>query len=129
MTPHTPVAPECKWEQRPGRGAGEVMDIKLIYITAGTLEEAQKIGRTLVEERLVACVNILDNVTSLYWWEGKIQNDREVILIAKTTRNMVRQVIERVKLIHSYACPCIVSFSVDAGNPAFLSWVEMEVRS
>lgn len=112
----------------PGWGAGELMDIKLMYITVGTLAEAQKIGRTLVEERLVACINILNNVTSMYWWEGKIQNEQEVILLAKTTQRLVPEVIERVKSLHSYVCPCIVFLAVDGGNPAFLDWVETEVK-
>ena len=104
------------------------MDIKLIYITVGTLEEAQKIGRTLVEDRLVACVNIINNITSMYWWEGKIQNDKEVILIAKTTQSRVPEVIERVKTLHSYVCPCIVALAIDAGNSPFLDWIEREVK-
>jgi periplasmic divalent cation tolerance protein len=104
------------------------MDIKLIYITVGALEEAQKIGRTLVEERLVACVNIINNVTSMYWWEGKIQNDQEVILFAKTTNKRIPEVIERVKSLHSYICPCIVTLAVDAGNLPFLEWVGKEVN-
>lgn len=104
------------------------MDIKLIYITVGTLEEARKIGRCLVEERLVACVNIINNITSMYWWEGDIQNDQEVILIAKTTQRMVPEVIERVKSLHSYECPCIVALAVDAGNSLFLDWIEREVK-
>lgn len=103
------------------------MDIKLIYITVGTLSEAQKIGRTLVEERRVACVNIINAVSSIYWWEGKIQNDQEVILIAKTIQGLVPEVIDRVKELHSYVCPCIVALPIDAGNPAFLDWVEREV--
>lgn len=104
------------------------MNIKLIYITVGTLAEAKKIGQTMVEERLVACVNIINNVTSMYWWEDKVQNDQEVILIAKTTHNLVPEVIERVKSLHSYVCPCVVALTVDAGNPAFINWVEREVR-
>jgi periplasmic divalent cation tolerance protein len=108
-------------------GAGGTMDIKLIYITVGTLEEAQRIGRSLVEQRLVACVNIINPISSMFWWEGKIQNDQEVILIAKTTQRLVPEVIERVKTLHSYVCPCIVALAVDAGNPSFLDWVEREV--
>jgi periplasmic divalent cation tolerance protein len=124
----TQLGLECKWEQPPAGEQGGVMDVKLMYITAGTLAEAQNIGRTLVEERLVACVNILNNVSSLYWWEGKIQNDQEVILIAKTTRRLIPEVIERVKSLHSYICPCIVFLDLNGGNPAFLNWVETEVK-
>lgn len=104
------------------------MDIKWIYITVGKLEEAKHIGRTLVNERLTACVNIVDNIFSMYWWDGEIQEDREVVLIAKTTGSLVPRVIERVKSLHSYSCPCVVALSVEAGNPAFLDWIKTEVR-
>jgi periplasmic divalent cation tolerance protein len=105
------------------------MEINLIYITVGNMDEARKIGRTLVEERLAACVNMIDAMASLYWWEGEIQEDREVILLAKTTGELVSPLIERVKSLHSYECPCIVSLPILEGNRAFLDWIEAEVRS
>jgi periplasmic divalent cation tolerance protein len=104
------------------------MEINLIYITVGNMDEARKIGRTLVEERLAACVNMIDAMASLYWWEGEIQEDREVILLAKTTGELVSPLIERVKSLHSYECPCIVSLPILEGNRAFLDWIEAEVR-
>jgi periplasmic divalent cation tolerance protein len=105
------------------------MNKTLVYMTVGSMDEARKIGRTLVEERLAACVNMIDGMQSLYWWENKIQQDREVILLAKTTENLVSRVIERVTSLHSYECPCIVSLPISGGNPAFLEWIEGEVRS
>jgi periplasmic divalent cation tolerance protein len=105
------------------------MEMSLIYITVGSVAEARKIGRTLVEERLAACVNMIDGMQSLYWWEGKVQEDREVILLAKTTGDQVPPLIQRVKAPHSYECPCIVSLPISEGNPAFLNWIEAEVRS
>ena len=63
----------------------ETSNIYLVYMTTGDKEEARSIGRTLVESRLAACVNILDNMTSLYCWGGSLQEDREVVLLAKTT--------------------------------------------
>jgi periplasmic divalent cation tolerance protein len=99
------------------------MDITLIYITTKDTEEARRIGRTLVEERLVACVNIVDNVNSLYWWEEKIVDDREAIVIAKTKGTLVPAVIERVKSLHGYSCPCVVALPIVDGNKDFLSWV------
>lgn len=104
------------------------MDIHFIYITVGNMEEARKIGRALVENRQVACVNLLENMQSMYWWEGKIQEDKEVVLIAKTTRTLVSQVIETVRALHSYACPCIVSLPVSDGYPGFLDWIKTEVK-
>ncbi len=103
------------------------MSINFIYMTAGSKAEAQKIGRSLVESRLAACVNILDNMQSIYRWEGKLQQDSEVVLIAKTTDNLVSQLIDKVKSLHSYDCPYIVSLPVSDGYPPFLDWIHSEV--
>ncbi len=105
------------------------MEINLIYITAGTLDEAKTIGKELVSSRLAACANIIDNINSIYWWEGEIQDDREVILIAKTKKSLVPELIEKVKSMHSYDCPCIVSLPILDGNNPFLDWVIDETKS
>ena len=104
------------------------MSAYFVYITASDKTEALKIGRTLVEERLAACANVIDNMTSVYWWEGKIENSAEVVLIAKTKQELVESVISRVKELHSYSCPCIVSWPINAGNPDYLRWIEEETR-
>lgn len=104
------------------------MDVRLIYVTVKDTEEARRIGRTLIEERLVACVNILDGINSLYWWKGKIVDDREALVIAKTKGSLVPAVIEKVRSLHSYSCPCIVTLPIIDGNQDFLSWVERECR-
>ena len=103
------------------------MAVNFIYMTAGSMAEAQKIGRALVESRLAACVNILDNMQSIYRWQEKLQQDSEVVLIAKTTDTQVPQLIDNVKSLHSYDCPCIVSLPVSGGYPPFLDWIEAEV--
>lgn len=95
-----------------------------IYMTAGTAEEAKRISRILIEERLAACVNILGGVASVYWWEGKVQEDEEVAFIAKTRQGLVNDVVARVKDLHSYDCPCVVSVSIDGGNTDFLQWIQ-----
>jgi periplasmic divalent cation tolerance protein len=104
------------------------MKANLIYITTGSMDEARTIGRELVSNRLAACANIIDNMNSLYWWEGEIQDDREVILIAKTVESLVPELIDKVKSMHSYECPCIVSLPIIDGNPAFLAWIAKETR-
>ena len=103
------------------------MKINFIYMTVGSKEEARKIGRELVTARLAACVNILDNMNSFYRWEGKIQDDTEVVMIAKTTEDKVPGLIKKVKSLHSYDCPCIVSLPVIGGHQPFLEWVASEV--
>ncbi len=104
------------------------MEVNFIYMTAGDTEEAKKIAGELVASGLAACVNILDNMNSVYMWQGEIQEDSEVVLIAKTTRARVPQLVEKVKSIHSYDCPCIVSLPVLDGHQPFLEWIEAEVK-
>lgn len=104
------------------------MAVNFVYMTAGSKDEAQAIGRALVEKRLAACVNILDNMQSIYRWEERIQQDAEVVLIAKTTDNLVSALVDRVKSLHSYDCPCIVSLPILDGYPPFLDWVHAEVK-
>jgi periplasmic divalent cation tolerance protein len=99
------------------------MDIRFIYMTAGSADEARAIGADLVQRRLAACVNILEPMQSLYVWEGALQEAREAVLIAKTTAARVPEVIDRVKALHSYECPCVVSLPVEAGHHPFLEWV------
>ena len=105
------------------------MKINFVYMTAGSKDEARKIGEELVVSKLAACVNILDNMNSFYMWDGKVQDDTEVVMIAKTTEARVPQLIEKVKSLHSYDCPCIVSLPVSGGNSAFLDWIAAEVGS
>ena len=107
---------------------GETMSIKFVYMTAGSKEEAKKIAIALVTSKLAACVNILDNMNSVYFWNGEVQDDNEVVLIAKTTQAHVPQLIEKVKSLHSYDCPCIVALAVDSGHQPFLDWIANEVK-
>jgi periplasmic divalent cation tolerance protein len=104
------------------------MDINLVYMTAATKEEARRIGKELVESRLAACVNIIDNMNSIYMWEGELQDDNEVIFIAKTREDLVSELTEKVKSMHSYSCPCIVCLPISDGYPPFLNWVATEVK-
>ena len=97
-------------------------------MTFGNKKEARSIGKVLVEEKLVACVNIIDHVNSFYIWQDQLQDDQEVIMIAKTTSERMAIVIERVKALHSYDCPCIVGLPISTGNPEFLDWITGIVR-
>jgi periplasmic divalent cation tolerance protein len=100
-----------------------------VYMTAGDMEEARAIGRFLVESRLAACVNIIDNMKSLYWWEGEVQEDEEVILIAKTVNVKVPELIDKVKAMHSYECPCILALPISTGNVDFFKWLDTQTSS
>lgn len=102
------------------------MKLNIVYITAKDKAEARKIGKELVKSRLAACVNIIDKMNSMYWWEGKVQDDTEAILIAKTKQSLVKELVEKVKSIHSYSCPCVISLPILDGNKEFLDWIEKE---
>ena len=102
------------------------MEARFLYVTASSAEEAKRLARVLVEERLVACANVLDGATSFYWWEGAVQESGEAILIAKTRADRVDAVVERVKALHSYSCPCVVALPILAGNPDYLAWIGEE---
>ncbi|MGD8284748.1 MAG: divalent-cation tolerance protein CutA [Desulfobacterales bacterium] len=104
------------------------MQINFVYMTAGNKDEARNIGKALVSSKLAACVNILDNMNSFYMWDGELQDDNEVVMIAKTTQDRVPDLVQKVKALHSYDCPCIVSLPVTDGNQAFLDWIVEQVR-
>ena len=103
------------------------MSVNMIYVTCSSKEEARNIGKTIVQSRLAACVNILAPMNSFYYWEGELQDDQEVVLIAKTTENKVPDVVAKVKQMHSYDLPAIISLPVSGGNTAFLEWIVGEV--
>ena len=96
------------------------------YMTAGSRAEGLKIGRALVEERLAACANLLDGMISIYRWQGATREDAEVVLIAKTRTELVPRLVERVRALHSYDVPCVVTLPISDGNPAFLEWIGAE---
>lgn len=97
-----------------------------VYMTMESPDQARRIGRALVEERLAACVNLIDGMTSLYWWQGKLEEGRETVAIAKTRADLVPRLTERVKALHSYQVPCVVSLPIESGNAAFLEWIAAE---
>ncbi len=105
------------------------MEIVMVYMTAANLFEARKIGESIVSDRLAACVNIIDGAQSIYWWQGKIQHARETVIIAKTRKELLSMLIDRVRSLHSYDCPCVVALPIDAGYDPFLDWVTAETRA
>jgi len=103
------------------------MAIQLVYMTMGDTEEARRIGRALIESRLAACVNLIAPMHALYRWQGKIQEDQEVVMIAKTTSDRVSQLKEKVVSLHSYECPCVVCLPIEDGHGPFLDWIREQV--
>jgi periplasmic divalent cation tolerance protein len=100
----------------------------VLYITTETEKQAEDIARALLDQKLVACVNIHSPMRSHYWWEGKIQHGREIPVFAKTLQSKVDDAIACIKAIHSYDCPAIVSLPISAGNPEFLEWINASTR-
>ena len=96
----------------------------IIFITASSEEEAKEIAAALVNEKLVACVNIIPKIHSIYWWEGKVCQDDEVMLISKSKQSLFPAIMDRVKSLHSYKVPEIISFPISEGLPEYLNWIE-----
>jgi periplasmic divalent cation tolerance protein len=107
----------------------EPSEFRLVYITAGSQQEALRVARALVEARLAACANVRDQITSLYWWEGKLQEDPEAVVIAKTRASLMDQLIAKVREVHSYDCPCVVALPIYEGHAEFLNWIARETSA
>ena len=99
-----------------------------VYITASDGCEARRLARALVESRLAACANVFDTMTSVYRWEGAVQEDSEAVVIAKTREDLVPTLTEKIKELHSYDCPCVVSLPLTGGSDEFLAWIAAETR-
>lgn len=104
------------------------MKLILAYITTKDKNQAQEIGHKLVKEHLAACVNIIDGMQSIYWWQGSLCNENETILIAKTRETLFETIVKRVRELHTYSVPCIISIPIEDGNPAYLQWLEKETE-
>lgn len=100
--------------------------ISFLYITAPSPEQALLIGRTLVEERLAACVNVVPGMRSVYWWEGVIEESAEAVLLVKCARASVEPAMTRVRQLHPYRIPCIAEIPIERCNPAYLDWLMRE---
>ena len=102
------------------------MDTFFIYVTAANEAEAGLIARTVVEERLAACANILGSIKSIYRWEGQVCEDEEVALVLKTSSARKAELVDRIKQLHSYDCPAVACLLIADGNPEFLKWIQQE---
>lgn len=97
-------------------------------VTCATPREARRIARALVTGRLAACVNIVPGVTSIYRWEGKIERGREVLLVIKSRAALSRRLVARVRALHSYKVPEVVTLPIASGDPDYLRWVRESTR-
>jgi periplasmic divalent cation tolerance protein len=100
----------------------------VVFITTATAEEAQRIANILVRSRKAACVNIVPQVHSRFWWQGKIDSADEALLVVKTKAARLDEIIGLVKENHSYEVPEIVALPIVGGNPDYLQWLDDETE-
>ena len=99
-----------------------------VYMTAETMDEARRVASALIEARLAACVNILGPVSSVFYWDGAVQEEQEVALIAKASHDDFEAIDRRVREVHSYDCPCVVAWPIARGDEEFVNWIAEETR-
>lgn len=98
-------------------------EISIVLMTAGNEEEAAKIGRAVVEERLAACANVVPRIRSIYRWKGEVHDDPEALVFLKTRTELFPALEKRIRELHSYEVPEIIAFPLDRGLPEYLAWV------
>ncbi len=103
------------------------MAYSLVLSTTSTKEEAQEIARTLVERKLVACVNVVGPIDSIYRWKGEVESSQEFLLLLKTESDKFDAVREAVRSLHSYEVPEVVQIPIENGLPAYLNWISESV--
>jgi len=100
----------------------------VIFITTGTDQEAHDVANLLLKERKAACVNILPRMSSLFWWQDKLDSAEESLLIVKTRASLLGEIVRLVREIHSYEVPEIIALPIIGGNPDYLEWIGKEVK-
>jgi periplasmic divalent cation tolerance protein len=101
---------------------------RIVLTTAATPEEAGRIGRTLVEERLVACATLIPAVQSIYHWEGKVETSTETLLLLKTGPGQLSALEDRLHELHSYQTPEFLILNVEAGSHPYIEWLQASLR-
>jgi periplasmic divalent cation tolerance protein len=96
---------------------------RIVLVTCGSIVEARKIGRCVVEKKLAACANIVPRVESIYCWKGKVERAREVLVVMKTTAERLRELEREVKKAHSYDVPEFIVLPIVAGSKQYLQWI------
>lgn len=99
----------------------------IVYSTCSGVEEARKLAGHLIEQRLAACVNVLPGVDSFYRWKGKVEQDSEVLLMIKTSRELFDRLRLEWQRLHTYEIPELIAVPIVAGAPDYLTWMEREI--
>ena len=98
----------------------------VVFITVKEPEEAQKIAKALIKRRQAACVNIIPEVSSHFWWKDKLDSAKESLLIAKSKESLLPEIIKSVRKIHSYSIPEIIALPIVGGSRDYLEWLDSE---
>lgn len=101
---------------------------RIVLVTCASLQQARKIGRSVVEKKLAACANIMPRIESIYRWKGRLEQSREVLLLFKTTAARLRPLEREVKRIHTYEVPEFIALPLASGSQAYLKWIEQNTR-
>jgi len=104
------------------------MSETITFTTCKDARQAKAIGRALVKEKLAACVNLVPGVTSIYTWEGRTEEASEVLLLIKSRSALSKKLVSRIRALHSYEVPEVVTLPITSGNPAYLRWVRESTR-
>ena len=99
----------------------------VVFSTCGSREEAEKLARQLLEARLAACVSVIMQVQSFYWWQGKIEDSQEWLLMIKTSRDLFDKLRSALETAHSYELPVVLAVPIVEGSPNYLAWLEREL--
>lgn len=99
----------------------------IVLITASNKKEAARIAQGLVKNKLAACVNIIGKIESLFWWQGKIDRAKEVLLVVKSQKKMLSRIIKLVRSLHSYDCPEIIALPIIGGHKNYLDWIDESI--
>ena len=100
----------------------------IVFVTTGSVEEAKQIAEVLVDQQLVACVNIMPEILSIYHWQGKVEKDIETKMIIKTKSSLINQLIQTVKNMHSYDVCEFTAVPIISGNSDYLKWIDESVH-
>jgi len=100
----------------------------VIFITTSHKKEAQRIAEQLIKNRLAACVNIVNNIESVFWWQARVDKAKEVLLLIKSKRQNFKKIVKLVKSLHSYEVPEIIALPIVGGEEKYLKWIDESVR-
>ena len=100
----------------------------IVFVNCSSSDEAENIGKYLVEKRLAACVNIIPRMQSWYWWKGKVTQDNEVLIIIKTSRQNFSKLEKEVVRLHSYAVPEVVALQIVEGSDNYINWIDNSLK-